>query len=151
MGKYIQGKYKPLNPAKYVGDIDNIVFRSSWERKFFVWADRNPSVLRWGSEIHPIPYFSKVDGRVRRYFPDLFIRIKKIDGSEEVLIAEIKPECQTRPPKEPTRKTKKSQGRLVEETLTYQRNKDKWEAAEQFAKKKGMRFVILTEKELGIK
>lgn len=34
-GKYYQGKYKPKNPEKYVGDINNIIFRSSWERNFF--------------------------------------------------------------------------------------------------------------------
>lgn len=26
-------KYRPINPTKYVGNINEIVMRSSWERK----------------------------------------------------------------------------------------------------------------------
>ena len=48
--KYKQGFYYPKNPNKYVGDVDNIVYRSSWELRVFKWMDDNPSVLEWASE-----------------------------------------------------------------------------------------------------
>jgi hypothetical protein len=50
MPKYIQGYYTPKNPAKYVGDKSTIYYRSSWEKKFMVWADSNPNVIHWNSE-----------------------------------------------------------------------------------------------------
>ena len=39
MAKYHQGTYKVKDPNKYVGDPNNIVFRSSWELKFMNWCD----------------------------------------------------------------------------------------------------------------
>ena len=39
---------------------------------------------------------------------------------------------------------------MLYEQKTYVKNKAKWEAAEKWAKKKGIEFKILTEKELGI-
>ena len=69
-------KYQVKKPEKYVGDVSNVVSRSSWETKFMRWCDMNPSVELWGSEIKAIPYYSKADQKVRRYYPDFFIRVK---------------------------------------------------------------------------
>jgi hypothetical protein len=41
--RFIQGIFKPKNPKKFIGKI--AIFRSSYERKFFIWADQNPNVL----------------------------------------------------------------------------------------------------------
>eukprot|EP01047_Picozoa_sp_COSAG01_P106055 COSAG01_NODE_35203_length_535_cov_1.513761_1_plen_77_part_10 len=70
--KYRQGRYKPINREKYV-DSSDPVYRSSWELKFFKWADSNNRVLKWGSESIIVPYISPLDGRVHRYFVDNFI------------------------------------------------------------------------------
>ena len=40
-----KGKYKVKNRSKYVGAVDNVVYRSSWERSFMVYADTNPNVV----------------------------------------------------------------------------------------------------------
>lgn len=151
MASYTQGKYKVINENKYVGDKSNIVFRSSWELKLMNWCDKNPSVIKWGSEIHPIPYFSKVDNKVRRYFPDFWLLIKNKDGIEEKIIVEVKPNKETKPPVPPKRNTKKAQTKYMNELVTYQRNQDKWKHAKEFAKKHNMRFLIMDEYALNIK
>ena len=35
-----KGIFKPLNKAKYKGQVNNIVYRSSWEKRFMVYCDR---------------------------------------------------------------------------------------------------------------
>lgn len=144
-------KFKPKNPSKYVGDIDNIVMRSSWEKKFALWCDLNPSVIKWNSEGTPIPYWHSVDQKTRRYFIDFFIQMRAKDGTIKNLAIEVKPYKETQPPETPKRKTQKTKDRYINECLTYQRNQDKWNAAQAWCKENGFEFVILTENELGIK
>ena len=72
-----KGKYSPSYPRKYKGDPTNIVYRSLWERKFMVYCDLNENILEWGSEEIVMPYRSPVDGRVHRYFPDFYIKVKE--------------------------------------------------------------------------
>ena len=82
-----KGKFRPSNRKKYRGDINNIVYRSLWERKFMVYCDTNPDILEWGSEEIIIPYVSPVDGKRHRYFPDFYIKT----SNNEKFIIEIKP------------------------------------------------------------
>ena len=42
--------YKPSNPRKYKGNINNIICRSSWETKVCGWGDLNKNIIEWGSE-----------------------------------------------------------------------------------------------------
>ena len=51
-----KGKFHPTNRKKYKGDIDNIIYRSLWERKFMVYCDENDDIVEWGSEELVIPY-----------------------------------------------------------------------------------------------
>lgn len=145
---YIQGRFTPQNPEKYVGDVNNICFRSSWELKLFRWCDTQKNVIKWNSEELVIPYFSRADNKMRRYFTDLVIQVKTTEGKLETIIVEVKPEAQTKPPE---RKRGKRKSTLLEETYTYMVNQDKWAAADEYARKRGMRFMVLTEKELGVK
>lgn len=142
-----RGKWKPRNPAKYRGDIHNITYRSSWELKAFNWCDQRSNVLVWSSEETIIPYKSPVDGQAHRYFVDLKFTIKNADGTNTTYLAEIKPAKFTQKPVTPSRKSK----RYIEECFMYATNQAKWDAARQFCERKGYKFIILTEKELGIK
>lgn len=152
MRKYHQGKYTLTRPEKYAGDPKNVVYRSSWEKKMFIWCENNPSVIAWGSEIHPIMYFSKVDGKMRRYYPDVWLVFRDTDGGQQKVIVEIKPAKECKPPRAPKNpKNVHSKAKYLKEAVTYQKNKDKWDAATDFAKKHGMRFVIMDEYSLGIK
>lgn len=151
MSKYHQGKYNPENPKKYKGKLNDIVYRSGYEKKAFLWCDRNPKVISWNSEEVVVPYFHKASRKKRRYFIDLLIEYQHNDGTTSLYLCEIKPANQTVEPKPPRNKTAKAMKNFAYKMLTYRQNQDKWEAARQFAAKKGMKFVILTEKELGIK
>lgn len=146
--KYVQGLFKPQNPQKYAGDPNNIVFRSSYERKLFQWCDQTSSVIKWASEEFFIPYFDPTTNKTRRYFPDVLFEVVDREGKIKKYLGEIKPERQTRPPNpSPKKKTKT----WLNENVTYQKNVAKWEAAKKFCELNGLEFVMLTEKQLGIK
>jgi hypothetical protein len=145
LANYIQGLFKPKNPEKYIGDINQIVFRSSWELRSFKWADETPSIIAWSSEPFPIQYFDTSTNKVRRYFPDLFIKIKNKEEIKTYII-EIKPEKQTKPPKRGRKKT----STYLNEIATYEKNLSKWNQAKQFCESNNFIFKVITEKELGI-
>ena len=131
-----KGKYRPTNKRKYKGDVNSIVYRSLWERKFMVYLDTNPDITEWGSEEIVIPYVSPLDGKRHRYFPDFYV---KTNNGDKFLV-EIKPKYQTRPPKK-----SKSKGRYIREMKEWGRNQAKWEAAENVCDRHGWKFIILTE------
>jgi hypothetical protein len=142
-----KGRYTPKNPKKYKGDYHNIIYRSLWERKFMVYCDNSDNILEWGSEEVIIPYLSPWDGKIHRYFPDFYIKVKQASGNIKKFIIEVKPKKQTRPPKPVTRKTKK----WLNEIKTYSINDAKWKHAKEWCKDNDMEFKILTEEELGIR
>ena len=132
------GKFKVKNIKKYKGDFDNIIYRSLWERHVFKWCDENPNVKQWSSEEVIIPYYYEADKRYHKYFPDI-----KIVFEDKTLLVEIKPADQTTPPTGPKR-TKK----YISESLTYVKNMNKWEAANNYCKDRGWEFQIWTENTL---
>ena len=142
------GKYIPINPKKYRGDHSKVIYRSLWERKLMVYCDNNKSVLEWGSEEIIIPYMSPWDGRLHRYFPDFYMKVKQATGVTKKFIIEVKPKYQCQPPtKAPKRKTK----RWLNEVKTWVINEAKWKSANEFCLDHGMEFKILTEDHLNIK
>ena len=142
-----QGKYRPKNPQKYAGDPTNIIYRSSWELRFMIWADEKPSVTKWRSEETVIPYISPIDNKYHRYFVDFQVQVKTKEGTLKTYLIEIKPESQTKPPEIQRRVTQK----YLTEVVNWGKNEAKWKAAREFAKDRGWEFIILTEKHLGIK
>jgi len=147
MAESIKSKYKPSHPQKYKGDSNNIICRSSWERKFCRWCDLNESVIEWGSEEFSIPYLSPLDNRVHRYFPDFIIKVKEQSGKIKTYVIEVKPKKQTAPPKQKSRVTKS----YIHEAKTYAVNQAKWKAAKEWCDDRLLEFKIITEEELGIK
>lgn len=142
---YKQGRYMPKNIKKYKGDFQSIYYRSSWELKFMEYCDKNDSILEWSSEETVIPYFSKVDNKVHRYFVDFWIKYKNKDGQIKKALIEIKPYSQTIQPMPTRGKSKKT---LITEALTYQVNQDKWNAAKKYCDNMKMDFIVITEKQL---
>jgi hypothetical protein len=147
MGESIKSKFKPSFPQKYQGNANNIICRSSWERKFCNYCDTNPNILKWASEEFSIPYVSPVDNRVHRYYPDFLIEVRETSGKIKKYVVEVKPLKQTQPPKQGKRVTKS----FLYEAKTYAVNQAKWKAATEFCLDNGVEFKIITEKELGIK
>jgi len=140
-----KGKFTPQNPKKYNGNPDNIIYRSSWELRCMKWFDDNPNIIWWSSEELAIPYYSPVDKRMHRYFPDFIIKVKRKDDTIMTYVVEVKPEAQT---KKPTQKRKTKQ--YIRESITYVVNQMKWKAADEFCHAHGWEFKIVTEKDLGI-
>ena len=147
MAQSIKSRYRPKNPNKYKGDYNNIICRSSWERKFCSWCDLNENIVAWGSEEFCIPYFDPTEGKIRRYFPDFIINVKEHTGKIKTYVIEVKPRKQTLPPKQKKRMTKS----FLYECKTFEVNRAKWEAASEWCKDRKIEFKIITENELGIK
>ena len=146
MSNYLQGKFKPNNPNKYQGNVNNIVFRSSLELVAFKFCDMNSAIVRWSSEETVIPYISPVDGRAHRYFMDLKVWTRK-EGQDElqVTLIEIKPKDQIKQPKKtPTMKESTFNNAM----RTWLVNAAKWEATRELCKKNRWKFIIWTEEHL---
>lgn len=142
--KYLQGKYKPSNPEKYRGDVYNIIYRSSWERKFLYYCDMNKNIIEYSSEEVAIPYRSPVDNKYHRYFPDFYIKYKDNNGTIKKKIIEIKPFKQCIEPKV----KKITSKRYIYEVVEYAKNQAKWNAAKEWCLDHGYEFKVLTENEL---
>ena len=132
------GIYQVKNKEKYKGDSSSVVYRSLWEKAVFTWCDKNPKVKGWSLEEVVIPYYYDVDKKYHKYYVDL-----KIIFEDKTLLVEIKPEKETVPPVGPKR-TK----RYITEGLTYVKNMNKWEAANEYAKDRKWEFQVWTEKTL---
>jgi hypothetical protein len=144
-----QGLYTPRNPEKYLGDLTQIEYRSSWELHAFQFLDNNIKVRHWISEGVAIQYMKPVSPqedprgfRPARYFPDLFIVYELPDGTIQKEMIEIKPEKQTKPSK-----SRNTYTRLLED-YTYAVNQAKWQAAITWCNQRGIKFSVLTEKSL---
>lgn len=137
--RFLQGKYKPKNPHKYVGDLNKVVYRSSYELQMHKFLDNNERVLRWSSEEVIIPYVKPTDGRVHRYFPDYWCEYVTKEGEILQEIIEVKPKSQTRTPRV------NSKQRLYEQ-VTLAINMAKWRACDAWCKQHNMKFRIITER-----
>ena len=143
-----KGKYIPINPKKYVGNPSQVIYRSLWERKLMVYCDRNEKVIEWGSEEVIVPYRSPWDGKMHRYFPDFYMKVKQGNGAYKKFIIEVKPKAQCKEPiKTPKRKTRK----WYKEVQTWGINQAKWKSAIDYCENRGMEFKILTEDHLNPK
>ena len=137
-----KGRYFPTNPKKYRGNPNQIIYRSLWERKVMVYCDKNDAIIEWGSEEVIVPYLSPMDGKIHRYFPDFYIKVRQADGSTKKFIIEVKPKSQCKQPvKNPKRRTTK----WFNEVKTFAINQAKWKSAREFCEDKGMEFKIFTE------
>lgn len=141
------GKFQPKHPEKYKGDPSRIIYRSLWEFKLMKYLDSHSDVVSWASEEFCIPYRSPIDGRMHRYFPDFWVKKINKSGIIEQVVIEVKPQKHIDPPKEPKRKTRRYMGEVARHAI----NMRKFEVAERFCSERGMKFQLITEKELNIK
>lgn len=137
---FVQG-YFPINESKKYLGTGPVIYRSSWEKKFCLYCERNPDVLHWASEPISIKYFSLVDHNYHNYFPDYLI---KLSNGKTILI-EVKPQSQLQKPTEPKRKTIKAIESYKWSFNTYLVNLSKYRAAKEFAIARGWDFMYVTE------
>lgn len=139
-GKYSNAKvgvYHPQNPHKYLG-AQLPIFKSELERLCMRYLDTNDLIIQWSYEPQSIKYYDKAHNKVRHYYID-FVAVAKVGSFRKTVWIEVKPECETKPPK-----NKKDYKALT----TFLTNTCKWEAASALAKSKGYEFHILTEAQL---
>lgn len=144
---FSQGYYNPIYPEKYLGNPP-IIYRSSWERKFMIMCDNRDDVVGWSSEPVVIKYWSTLDSKERKYYPDFYMKVDKGSGKYEEFLIEIKPSEQIKKPKPPdvnSKKALKSYKFLAEQFVI---NRDKYKYAKKWAEDRGWRFIVLTEKSL---
>lgn len=148
-----KGWYQLLNPNKFIKPIDeymqsykdgHVNFKSRLELKAIKYADFNKHIISWSIEPFNIKYVKPTDGKIHRYFIDLFLEF----SSGDKFLVEIKPKSETLPPKKPTKNTQKASMNYQLALQTYAINQAKWKAAEEFAALNKMKFIILTDEEL---
>lgn len=139
---YRQGYFYPQNKEKFVGKEPRAVYRSGLELEYFKTLDKNPNVIKWGSEEIVVPYF--FENAWHKYYVDLFVIFKNGDNIKKFFI-EIKPYSQTIEPKVNKRKKPMT---ILYEAKQWAKNKEKWKAANEYAQKNGWEFKILTEKDI---
>ena len=140
------GRYIPSNREKYKGNPLKIIYRSMWERRLMDYCDKTKKVIEWGSEEIAIPYISPIDGKIHRYFPDFYIKVRDNGGKAKKYIIEIKPKKQCIEPKIQKRRTK----RYIREVMEYAKNQAKWKAAREYCADRNSEFKILTEDNLPV-
>jgi hypothetical protein len=134
MAQFHRGTYKPKNPSKYAGKRPPI-YRSGWELTFMRMCDNHPSVLSWASEPVRIPYRNPFSGKYTMYVPDFIMVYQNKNGQKIGELVEIKPKAQTLMEKA---KTQTDKAKIL-------LNREKWKAAGEWAKRKGLRFRVVNE------
>ena len=137
MSKFMQGSFDVANPQKFIGGKAPY-YRSSWELAFMRMCDSHPNITKWASENVKIPYRSPVDGKYHNYVPDFMIQYQDKDGTEHVELIEIKPANQT------TLENARSRGQAIQTHI----NAAKWTAAQEWCKRKGIRFKVINEDQI---
>ena len=140
----LKGRYTPKNPQKYIGDVNNIIYRSSLERRCMYRFDTEDMFLKWNSESVVIPYISPIDQKCHMYHVDFLVKARRPDGTTVTRLIEVKPEYQCKEPIKQKKVTKK----YLTEVMTWGINQAKWKSATEYALDQGWTFVILTEKNI---
>jgi hypothetical protein len=144
--QYKQGYYNLVNLAKYIGDPNKIIFRSSWERKFAVYCDSNDRIVAWSSEPLQIPYMHPIEREIKPYNVDFYVKLQLGENLYRDFLVEVTPSRQLKQPIKPTgRVTEKRMTAYTEQMKAYLINVAKFNAAQQYATSKGWEFIVVTE------
>jgi hypothetical protein len=153
--KYIQGYYNLINEKKYIANPAAIVYRSGLELKFCTFADKNPKVLKWGSECCSVDYIGG-DNKKHTYYIDFYLEIEnpKHPAGYDRVYVEVKPEVEVAriikgvPPEKPKKCTPTSLRNWEYAMKEYQKNVLKWKTAKKYCDSHNINFMIVTEKVL---
>jgi hypothetical protein len=133
-----RGKFIIRNPDKYVG-VGEPTYRSSWEMTFMMFCDNNPSIQQWASESVKIPYRDPLTGKNTVYVPDFLIVYVDKNMKKHAELIEIKPRNQA---------VLESVGKNPYNQAQYVKNMAKWQAAQAWCKRMGLRFRVVSEEDL---
>ena len=133
--RFYQGIYNLIHPEKFIGKSAP-KFKSNYERVMFRWLDLNKNCVGWGYEILTIPYFDRLQKKIRTYYIDIICKLIDKDGKEKTFALEIKP----------SKALTKQKGNYAK--AEFVNNTDKWTAAIAYCNSKGITFRIISEKDL---
>ncbi len=133
-----RAQFKLKNPEKYLGK-GNPIYRSSWEMTFMMFCDNNPAIEQWASESIKIPYRDPLTGKNTIYVPDFLIVYVDKNMQKHAELIEIKPKNQALI--ENVGKNKLNQAQYI-------RNMAKWQAAQLYCKRIGLKFRVITEEDI---
>jgi len=161
--EYSQGTYIPLHPEKCINKNTanrTIIYRSSWEKRFCYYCDNNQNILYWGSETERIPYYDAGrNNKLRTYITDFKMAVRNREGTIDKYIVEIKPSTQIPHldekgnvllPPLPKRKGKRAIENWENYCQTLITNNSKFQAARLWCQNRGFKFLVISEKELGL-
>ena len=137
MSKFAQGVFEVKNPQKYVGK-GKPRYRSGWEFAFMQFCDNNDSILQWASESIAIPYRHPITGKMTQYIPDFLVQYRNRNNTVATELVEIKPKKQS------VIEGKASQRDKMIVAINYA----KWAAAQQWCKRAGITFRVVTEDDI---
>ena len=154
--KYKQGLFIPKNKEKCIklNNQGGLFYRSGLEHKLMVYLDNNESVVHWNTELIKIPYrknawnnqLLEMTETDHTYYPDFYYELKKSDGTMSRVVAEVKPDHETKPPKVPNNPTAKQLKNFEYSLKEYSNTLDKWKYCIEWCKTKGFEFIIITDK-----
>lgn len=136
--KFAKGQYTPKNPEKYIG-LGVPMYRSSWELAVMRMCDTNPGIQQWASESVKIPYRDPLTGKNTIYVPDFLVVYVDRDQQKHAELWEIKPANQT---------IKERVGKNVYNQAQYVKNQAKWQVAQAWCKKHGLKFRVINEQDI---
>lgn len=143
-----KGRYVIKYRDKYIG-TQMPEFKSAWEQRVFYEMDTLAHVVRWGYEVHDIPYYNPVTKKDTIYKPDLFVTTL-VDGNTNNFLIEIKPAAFTKPPAPPkTKDGRKPSPAMIDKyrraQMAYLINAAKWAAAETWCRRHNVTWLIMDE------
>ena len=133
-----RGFFTPINAEKYAGNVSSIIYRSGMELTFMRMCDENSAVVIWSSEPFRIPYQHPVTGDHTMYVPDFILTYLNETKLQVTELVEVKPAKESYPNLAKTDKDK----------IALAINTAKWQAAQSFASSNGIKFRVVTEKEI---
>ncbi len=135
------GTYHVRNKEKFLGNYDPI-YKSKLEAKMMFYLDHNENVIKWNYESFPIKYIDESSGnKVRNYYIDFTAVVNTGKNVLQTVWIEVKSESETHAPGKHASKNPKA-------INTWLKNQSKWKAAKKLAESRGIKFVVISEKEL---
>lgn len=102
------------------------------------YCDVHPGVMEWASEPIKIPYKNPLKDQQTVYIPDFLVTYMKSGGGKSTKLIEIKP----------MHEASRAHARNSQDVAIRTKNEAKWGAATQWAARRGVDFLVLTEAEL---
>ena len=143
-----KGKYVVKYRDKYIG-TNAPEFKSTWEQRVFYELDTLAHVVRWGYEVHDIPYYNPISKKDTIYKPDLFVTTE-VGGVMRNFLIEIKPAAFTRPPEPPkTKDGRRPSPAMIDKyrrtQAAYLVNAAKWESAKAWCRRHNVTWFVMDE------